>query len=295
MGIAGRTPLKEAKEPRVHGFRGERGIFNGASEKFVSVRGFPFAKTSGDSPYLGPIVFIPFDELCGEGKTLANGDLEGGDVIIVADEVGRDAGLIEIEVLVLASLHGRLQAVFGVIDASTHSCAISLPGEFAELDSGDESGDNFSEAFGGDFVVGRQGGEDGVRGHGSVLVENDGRGMAVIDKLDGIGARGRNGVVDTVIGHCCTKVLDEVAEVMGEPGIWSEDKGCGGLEEAFQVEIVLPLIFWRVLSSKGRHLWYFLIKSSACTFSDGSHILSLCGYPFHLIRYCTWRRRPNMR
>jgi len=38
-------------------------------------------------------------------------------------------------------------------------------------------------------------------------------------------------------------VLDEVAEVVGEPGIWSKDEGCSGLEEAFQVEMVLPLVF----------------------------------------------------
>jgi len=81
-------------------------------------------------------------------------------------------------------------------------------------------------------------------------------------------------------------VLDEVAEVMGEPGVWSEDEGCSGLEEAFQDVMVLALVLWRILSSSGRLLWYALIKSSACTFSDGSHILSLCGYPFHLIRYC---------
>jgi len=82
-------------------------------------------------------------------------------------------------------------------------------------------------------------------------------------------------------------VLDEVAEVVGEPGIWSEDEGWSGLEEAFQGAMVLALISWRVLCSSGRLLWYALTKSSACTFSDGSHVLSLCGYPFHLMRYCT--------
>jgi len=76
-------------------------------------------------------------------------------------------------------------------------------------------------------------------------------------------------------------------EVVGEPGIWSEDKGCSGLEEAFQGEMVLPLVLRCVLSSSGHRLWYTLIKPSVCTFSDGSHVLSLCGYPFHLMRYCT--------
>ena len=167
----------------------------------MSVRRFPFAKTSCNSPYLGSIIFIPFDELRGERKAFPNRDLEGGDAIVVTNEVGRDTGLVEIEVLVLASLHGRLQAVFGMIDASAHSCAVSFPGEFAEFDGGDETGDDLSEAFGGDFVVGCQGGEDGVRGHGSVFVKNDGRGMAIVDEFDGVGSRGCEGVVDAVIGH----------------------------------------------------------------------------------------------
>jgi len=194
--------LKEAKEPGMHGFRGEGEIFSGASKEFMSVHGFPFAKTSCNSPYLGSIIFIPFDELRGERKAFPNRDLEGGDAIVVMNEVGRDTGLVEIEVLVLASLHGRLQAVFGMIDASTHSGAISFPGEFVEFDGGDEPGDDLSEAFGGDFVVGCQGGEDGVQGHGSVFVKNDGQGMDVVDELNGIGARGRNGVVDAMVGHC---------------------------------------------------------------------------------------------
>src|SRR5712671_5120677 len=118
--------------------------------------------------------------------------------------------------------------------------------------------------------------------------------MVVDNDFNGVGARGRNGIVETGVGHGCTKVLDEVLEVIGEPGIWGEDEGCSGLEEAFQDEMVLPLVLWRVLSSSGHRLWYLLIKSSACTFPDGSHVLSLCGYPFHLMRYCTWCRRPNM-
>src|SRR5712671_151401 len=40
MGVAGHTPLKESKEPRTYGFSGEGRVFNGASEEFVSVRGF---------------------------------------------------------------------------------------------------------------------------------------------------------------------------------------------------------------------------------------------------------------
>src|SRR5712671_6113425 len=162
----------------------------------MSVRGFPLAKTSGDSPYLGSIIFVPFDKFGQERETLTNRDLEGGDAVVVADEVRRDAGLIKVEVFPFVSLHGRLQAIFGVVNASAHSCAVSFPGEFAEFDGGDESGNDFSETFDGDFIVSCQGGEDHVWGQGSVLVENDGRGMDVGDKLDGVGVRGRDGVVD---------------------------------------------------------------------------------------------------
>jgi len=143
MGVAGSTPLKEAKEPGTHRFRGEGGIFNGVSKEFVSVHGFSCAKMPCNSPYLGPIVLVPFDELRGEREALANRDLEGGDVIVVVNEVGRNTGFIKVEVLLCVSLHGRLQAIFGVINASTHSCAVSFPGEFTEFDGGDESGDDF--------------------------------------------------------------------------------------------------------------------------------------------------------
>src|SRR5712671_1168259 len=137
----------------------------------MSVRGFSLAKTSCDSPYLSPVVFVPFDKLCGEREALANRNLEGGDTIVVADEVSGDTSLVEVEVLALASFHGRLQAIFGVVNVSAHSCAVSFPGEFTELDGGDETSDDLSEAFGGDFVVGGQGSEDGVGRHGSVVVE----------------------------------------------------------------------------------------------------------------------------
>jgi len=100
--------------------------------------------------------------------------LEGGDAVVVANEPGGDAALVEVEILVLTSLHGSLQTVFGVVNASAHSCAVSLPGELAEFDGGDKTSDDLSEAFGGDFVVGCQGGEDGVRGHGGIVVEDDG-------------------------------------------------------------------------------------------------------------------------
>src|SRR5712672_857578 len=159
----------------------------------MGVRGFSLAKASCNSPYLCLVVFVPLDELCGEGETFANGNLKRGDAVVIADEVSGDAGLVEVEILILAGLHGSLQAVFGMINVSAHSCAVSFPGEFAEFDGGDESSDDLSEAFGGDFVMGCQGGEDGVRRQGSILVKNDGRGMDVVDDLNRVGMRRRDG------------------------------------------------------------------------------------------------------
>ena len=40
-----------------------------------------------------------------------------------------------------------------------------------------------------------------------------------------------------------------------------------------------------LLSSSGCITWCFLISCGACTLSAGSQVLSLSGYPFHLIRY----------
>src|SRR5882672_10496696 len=120
----------------------------------MGVRRFPFAKTSHNSPYLSLVVFVSLDELGGEREALTNRNLEGGDAIVVADKVSGNAGLVEVEILVLTSFHGSFQAVFGVVNASAHSCAVSFPGEFAELDGGDETGNDLSETFSGDFVVG---------------------------------------------------------------------------------------------------------------------------------------------
>ncbi len=44
-----------------------------------------------------------------------------------------------------------------------------------------------------------------------------------------------------------------------------------------------------LLSSSGCAVWYFLISCGACTLSSGSQVLSLSGYPFHLIRYWSLR------
>ena len=40
-----------------------------------------------------------------------------------------------------------------------------------------------------------------------------------------------------------------------------------------------------LLSSSGCALWYSRVSSGAWTFSIGSQVLSLSGYPLHLIRY----------
>jgi len=128
----------------------------------VCVRGFSFAKTSCNPPNLGFVVFVSFDELRGESEAFANRDLESRDAVVIADEVSGNAGFVKVEILILASFHGRLQTVFGVVNASTHSCAVSLPGDFADLDGGNKTGNDFSKALGGDLVVSGQGGEDSV-------------------------------------------------------------------------------------------------------------------------------------
>ena len=140
----------------------------------MGIRGFSFAKASSNSPHFRLVVFVPLDEFCREREALTNRDLEGRNTVVVADEVSGDACFIEVEILVLTSLHGSFQAVLGMINVSAHSCAVGFPGEFAELDGGDETSDDLLEAFGGDFVVGGQSGEDSVRRHGGIVVEDGG-------------------------------------------------------------------------------------------------------------------------
>jgi len=167
----------------------------------MSICGFSFAKTPCNSPYPGSVVLVSFDELHGKREALTNRNLEGGDTVVVADEVSGDARFVKIEVLFFTSLHGRLQAIFGVVNAGAHSCAVSFPGEFVELDGGDETSDDLSEAFGRHFIVGGQGGEDSVQRHGSVVVKDGGRGMGVDDDLNRIGAGGGDRIVEAVVRH----------------------------------------------------------------------------------------------
>jgi len=130
-----------------------------------------------------------------------------------------------------------LQTIFGMVNASAHSCAVSFPGELTEFDGSDKASDDFSKTFGGDFVVGGQGGENGVRRHGGVVVENDGRGMGVGNDLDGVRAGRRDGVVDAVIGHAWTKVLDEVFEVVGNQGFGAKMKAGVGWNRRSRVRL----------------------------------------------------------
>ena len=249
---------------------------DGASEMFVSICGFLHAEAASDSPYLLAIVLIPLDELGRQIKPFTDRDLEGGDVIVIVDEVGRDAAFIEVEVQSFMRFHTCFQVVLGVVDACAHGCTVSFPDDFAKFDGCNKSGNDFLESLGRDTVVGGKGGEDCVRQHWCVFIENDGRGMVFLGQNDGRVGTGRgNGIVEAVVGHGGTKVLDKVLEVVLEPGIWGKDEGWSGLEEAFQDEMTLVQVFGGFLSSNGCHLWYVLIKSSACTFSDGSHILSL--------------------
>ena len=54
---------------------------------------------------------------------------------------------------------------------------------------------------------------------------------------------------------------------------------------------------WKVtwfafIPESGLCLWYFVSKSGARTRSAGSHVLSLLGLPFHLMRYCNVLEHP---
>ena len=40
------------------------------------------------------------------------------------------------------------------------------------------------------------------------------------------------------------------------------------------------------IAARGCRQWYCLISVGTCTFSTGSHMLSLSGYPSHFTRYC---------
>jgi len=206
----------------------------------MGVHRFPFAKTSHNSPYLSLVVFVPLDELGGERKALTNRNLEGGDAVVIVDEVSRDAAFVEVEVQSFTRFHTCFQVVLGVVDACAHGCTVSFPGDFAKFDGCNKSGNDFLESLGRDTVVGGKGGEDRVRRHWCVFVENDGRGMVFLGQNDGrVGMGQGNGIVEAVVGHGGTKVLDKVLEVVLEPGIWGEDKGWSGLEEAFQDEMTL--------------------------------------------------------
>src|SRR5712671_5249925 len=152
-------------------------------KEFVAIGWLTDPEATRDSPDFLSIVFVPLDELGREVEPFPDGDLERGNTVVVADEVSGDSRVVEVKVRVFSCLHGDVQAVFGVIDTRAHRCAVSLPSNFANLDGGHKPGDDFSEGFGGDFVVGSEGGEDSVGGHGGVFTENDGRGMVLCGSL----------------------------------------------------------------------------------------------------------------
>jgi len=69
---------------------------------------------------------------------------------------------------------------------------------------------------------------------------------------------------------------------------WSPLMSQVGWEVGVKGDIVLAH-FTALLSSSGCASWYFRVSSGAWTFSMGSQVLSLSGYPFHLIRYWSLR------
>jgi hypothetical protein len=75
-------------------------------------------------------------------------------------------------------------------------------------------------------------------------------------------------------------VFSAVAKVFWRSVLMSQVGWKVGKED----DIVLAC-FAVLLSSSGCALWYFQVSSGAWTLLTGSQVLSLSGYPFHLIRY----------
>jgi hypothetical protein len=65
---------------------------------------------------------------------------------------------------------------------------------------------------------------------------------------------------------------------------WSLSMSQVGWEVEREDTVVLRH-FVTLLSSRGCTSWYFRVSSGAWTLVTGSQVLSLFGYPFHLIRY----------
>lgn len=75
----------------------------------------------------------------------------------------------------------------------------------------------------------------------------------------------------------------ELLELVGsEVGDWEWTSG----HVSTAVEVAAFIV------ERGCFLWCFFTISGAWTFSAGSQVLSLMGYPFHLIRYCSFFRGP---
>jgi hypothetical protein len=82
----------------------------------------------------------------------------------------------------------------------------------------------------------------------------------------------------------------EADTTVGGRGVrWRSDVGRRG----WGAEAILVLNFLFLYlggASRGFRAWYDAINPGANTLFDGSHVLSLVGYPLHLTRYCSLRR-----
>jgi hypothetical protein len=67
---------------------------------------------------------------------------------------------------------------------------------------------------------------------------------------------------------------------------WWSDDGRSGLG-AEAIRVLSFLLLYLGGASRGFRAWYDAINPGANTSFDGSHVLSLVGYPFHLTRYCS--------
>lgn len=77
--------------------------------------------------------------------------------------------------------------------------------------------------------------------------------------------------------------------VDGCVAVWGSDDGRSGLGAETSLAFSVLLLYLGG-ASRGFRAWYDAISPGANTSPDGSHVLSLVGYPFHLTRYCSLRR-----
>jgi len=95
---------------------------------------------------------------------------------------------------------------------------------------------------------------------------------------------GRPAVEVALGGGAAAASFAAVFSAVSKVFLWSLLMSQVGWEVGRKDDVVLAC-FAAFLSSRGCASWYFRVSSGAWTLLMGSQVLSLSGYPFHLIRY----------